>query len=110
KNSFVLLALLKSATMKKFIFYLIAICSFWSCAELQQVANQLPQGTTGIGNDQIASGLRQALNFGIEKQVTRLTQTDGFFGNEMVKILLPEELHKVNKGLRDIGLGNLADR
>lgn len=95
--------------MKKSIFYLIAICSFWSCAELQQVANQLPQGTTGIGNDQIASGLRQALNFGIEKQVTKLTQTDGFFGNEMVKILLPEELQKVDKGLRDIGLGNLAD-
>jgi len=95
--------------MKKSIFYLIAICSFWSCAELQQVVNQLPQGTTGIGNDQIASGLRQALNLGIEKQVTKLTQTDGFFGNEMVKILLPEELQKVDKGLRDIGLGNLAD-
>ncbi|MCB0383427.1 MAG: DUF4197 domain-containing protein, partial [Psychroserpens sp.] len=33
----------------------------------------------------------------------------GFFKNELVKILLPEELQKVDKGLRDIGLDNLAD-
>ncbi|SMC61655.1 DUF4197 domain-containing protein [Cellulophaga tyrosinoxydans] len=81
---------------------------FFSCNELQQVVNQLPQGGV-IGNDQIASGLREALNFGIEKQVTKLTQTDGFFKNEMVKILLPEELQKVDNTLRKMGLSNLAD-
>ncbi|MEL0457227.1 DUF4197 domain-containing protein [Flavobacteriaceae bacterium SZ-1-7] len=84
------------------------ILSLTACVELQQVVNQLPQGET-IGNDQIASGLRQALDFGIDKQVTKLTQTDGFYKNELVKILLPEELQKVDKGLRDIGLSNLAD-
>ena len=57
----------------------------------------------------MAAGLRQALDLGIDKQVSKLTQTDGFFKNELVKILLPEELQKVDKGLRDIGLGNLAD-
>ncbi|MBU3822457.1 DUF4197 domain-containing protein [Flavobacteriaceae bacterium XHP0103] len=95
--------------MKKSLIVLITLFIFSSCAELQQVVNQLPQGTTGIGNDEIASGLRQALNLGIEKQVSKLTQTDGFYKNELVKILLPEELQKVDKGLRDIGLGNLAD-
>lgn len=83
------------------------IFNLTACAELQQVVNQLPQG--GLGNDEIASGLRQALDFGIDKQVSKLTQTDGFFKNELVKILLPEELHKVDKALRDIGLSNLAD-
>ncbi|WP_298497119.1 DUF4197 domain-containing protein [uncultured Algibacter sp.] len=85
-----------------FIFNLV------SCAELQQVVNQLPQSGE-LGNAEIASGLRQALDFGIDKQVTKLTQTDGFFKNELVKILLPEELSKVDKALRDIGLSNLAD-
>jgi len=80
-----------------------------NCAELQQVVNQLPQGTPDLGNTEISAGLRQALDFGIEKQVTKLTQKDGFFKNELVKILLPEELQKVDKALRDIGLGNLAD-
>lgn len=90
------------------ILVLVLIFNLTACAELQQVVNQLPQ-TTGIGNDEIASGLRQALDFGIDKQVTKLTQTDGFFKNDLVKILLPEELQKVDKALRDIGLSSLAD-
>jgi len=53
--------------------------------------------------------LRQALDFGIDKQVSKLTQKDGFYNNQLVKILLPEELQKVDKALRDIGLGSLAD-
>ena len=88
---------------------LLFLLIFTSCAELQQVVNQLPQGTPGLGNTEISSGLRQALDFGIDKQVTKLTQKDGFFKNELVKILLPSELQKVDKTLRDIGLGNLAD-
>lgn len=86
----------------------ILIFNLTACAELQQVVNQLPQGGT-IGNTEIASGLRQALDFGIDKQVTKLTEEDGFFKNDLVKILLPEELQKVDKTLRDIGLSKLAD-
>jgi len=82
--------------------------SFSSCAELQQVVNQLPDAT-GISNAEIASGLREALDMGIDRQVAKLTQKDGFYKNELVKILLPEELQKVDKALRDIGLSSLAD-
>lgn len=78
-----------------------------SCAELQQVVNQLPQGT--IGNADIAAGLRQALDKGIDLQVQKLTLKDGFYKNGLVKILMPAELQKVEKTLRDIGLGSLAD-
>ena len=78
-----------------------------TCAELQEVVNQLPQA--GLSQEEISNGLRQALDFGIDKQVTRLAQQDGFFKNELVKILLPEELQKVDKTLRDLGLSSLAD-
>ncbi|PKA82208.1 uncharacterized protein DUF4197 [Ulvibacter sp. MAR_2010_11] len=79
-----------------------------SCAELQQVVNTLPTGQ-GMDPTMIANGLRQALDFGIDKQVTKLTQTDGFYKNQLVKILLPQELQKVDQTLRDIGLSSLAD-
>ena len=90
----------------------LAICMLLavSCAELQQVVNQLPTSTEGVlSNDAIANGLKEALDLGIEKQVSKLTATDGFYKNELVKILLPEDLQKVDKTLRDIGLGSLAD-
>lgn len=87
----------------------ILVLQLVGCAELQQVVDQLPQGTTGIGNDEIAQGLRDALNLGIEEQVNKLTSENGFYKNELVKIMLPEEMQKVDKALRDIGLSSLAD-
>ena len=93
--------------MKKIVSFIL-VFSFISCAEMQQVLSQLPQtGTTGTID--IAGGLKEALNNGITKQVSKLTATDGFYKNEAVKILLPEELRKVDSGLRRIGLSSLAD-
>ena len=63
----------------------------------------------GLSQDQIANGLREALDNGIKNQVSKLTSKDGFYRNEMVKIILPEELQAVDKGLRRLGLSNLAD-
>jgi Protein of unknown function (DUF4197) len=93
--------------MKKIIF-LITAFSLFGCAQMQQVLEQLPQmqGNTGID---IAGGLKEALHNGISKQVKKLTAQDGFYKNEAVKILLPDELKKVDAGLRKIGLSKLAD-
>jgi len=95
--------------MKRKVIILIVLFQVAACGELQQVVNQLPQGGYGVSNLEIAQGLREALDLGIDKQVSKLTAVDGFYKNELVKILLPEELRKVDKTLRDIGLGNLAD-
>lgn len=91
--------------MKKLIIF-FSIFTFVSCAELQQVVDGMP---TQIDSETIARGLRQALDKGIDKQVTKLTQEGGFYNNQLVKIMLPQELQKVDKTLRDIGLGSLAD-
>lgn len=92
--------------MKKFL-GLFIVFSLFSCAEMQQVLSQLPQP---VSEADIANGLRAALDKGIETQVQKLTLEDGFYRNELVKILLPEELQKVDAGLRKVGLGNLADQ
>ena len=97
--------------MKRFLIPVMAVTmafSFSGCAELQQVVNQLPQSGV-LTNADIAAGLKEALDKGIDKQVSKLTATDGFYKNEMVKILLPEELQKVDSALRKVGLGSLAD-
>jgi hypothetical protein len=85
----------------------VTVCFMLSgCSELQNIASQLPVGVT---DTEIASGLKEALDKGISQQVSKLTATDGFYKNEVVKILLPAELQKVDKTLRDIGLASLAD-
>src|SRR5690606_16377191 len=95
--------------MKRITIILLALFTLNACAELQEVVNSLPQQGGVLTNQDIAARMRKALDQGIDKQVSKLTQTYGFFKNELVKILLPAELQKVDKGLRDIGLGSLAD-
>lgn len=101
----------KSNSIQKIkgIVILSLLLSTASCAELQQVVDQLPQGSVGLSQLDIANGLKEALDKGIEKQVSKLTVTDGFLKNEAVKILLPQELQTVDTKLRQIGLSSLAD-
>lgn len=93
--------------MKKIV-VVVFVFLLASCGDLQKIINQLPQQGVLTQAD-IGNGLRQALNKGIENQVSKLTATDGFYGNELVKILLPKELRIVDKTLRKIGLSSLAD-
>lgn len=95
--------------MIKRIVLLFVLLQFIACAELQKIASQLPQEGV-LTPSEIGAGLRQVLTNGIEHQVSKLTDKDGFYRNELVKILLPNELQVVDQGLRKIGLGNLANQ
>ena len=96
--------------MLRKLLIILLVSQFTACAGLQQLSDFIPLPTgVELPSTDIASGLREALNVGIEKQVGKLTQQDGFFKNELVKITLPEELKKVDKALRRIGLSSLAD-
>ena len=94
--------------IKRIIAVFIAL-QLIGCAELQKVANQITNQGVVLSQEQIGNGLRQALDNGIKHQVSKLTSVDGFYKNELVKILLPEELKAVDNGLRKLGLSSLAD-
>lgn len=96
--------------MKKFILLLTVplLFVFQGCAELQTVVNNLPQIGTATDSE-VGMGLKQALEFGVIEGVDILGQKDGYFKDQAVKILLPNELQKVDRTLRTIGLGSLAD-
>lgn len=99
---------MKKLLLMKKILAFASILILTSCAELQSIASQLPQ-EYGVTDAEISSGLKQALEFGIDKEVRNLAKEDGFFTNELVRIGLPPELQKVDKTLRDVGLDALAD-
>jgi len=94
--------------MKKIVLFLTMTALFGGI-EMQQVNAQFSLPNTILGKVDIAAGLKEALNNGISKQVSKLTATDGFYKNEAVKILLPAELQKVDKTLRSMGMSKLAD-
>ncbi len=55
------------------------------------------------------AGLKEALSVGTEKTVKTVSQADGYFGNPAIKIPLPENVQKVAKTLRKVGLKKEVD-
>lgn len=62
-----------------------------------------------ISNKDQISSLKQALGQGVETAVSNLAKTDGYLGNPKVRIPLPENLQKLDNGLRRLGMGKYAD-
>lgn len=100
--------------MKKYLFLLLIVPVIGNAQIKGLIDNakstvKTKTGTTSLSTADISNGLKEALKKGVSQQVTKLTAADGFYKNEAVKILLPEELQKVDKKLRQLGMGNLAD-
>jgi len=77
--------------------------------KVKKIKVKTPTVTNVINTVDISAGLKEALNKGVTEQVSKLTIIDGFYKNEAVKILIPEELQRVDTTLRKLGMGSLVD-
>ncbi len=68
-----------------------------------------PDGLVPLDHDTVIAGLREALRVGAGRAVDRISVIDGFLGNELIRILMPEELASMARALRRIGLGRQVD-
>lgn len=76
---------------------------------LKQLGGQATGGTTSASGSEITQGLKEALRIGTENAVASTGRPDGFLGNPLIKILLPEQLQTAEKGLRLAGFGGQVD-
>ena len=91
------------------------------CDAMNQIASTLPQTTPGstssTGNStsvtitqaEATTGIKQALNNGLQNSIKTLSASNGFYGDALVKILMPKEAQKVEQALRSVGMGKLVD-
>jgi hypothetical protein len=85
------------------------IALFSSCETLMNTTGGV-YGGGGVTEQEASTGIRQALSQGVSRGITYLNKTDGFFGNEVYKLLLPPEAQKIENTLRTIGLGSQVDK
>ena len=98
--------------MKKALFLILILPAIGNAQFkdiLKKATEKVNAVTKSNSNLDIAAGLKEALNKGVTEQVSKLTAIDGFYKNEAVKILMPEELAKLDKTLRKMGMSKLAD-
>lgn len=64
---------------------------------------------SSLTEDEVAKGIKEALNKGIENGVNLLSAKDGYYKDLSVKIPLPNEAEQIEEKLRKIGQGQLID-
>src|ERR1043166_8736387 len=75
--------------------------------ELRKRAEEALGKRSGPTDDRIAAGLKEALTVSTRKAVASTGRVDGFLKNAAIKILLPEKLRNVGKGMRLMGMGQV---
>ncbi len=70
--------------------------------------NQNNKGAS-LTSSEITQGLRQALQIGAKNATNKVAVPNGFFGNSLIKILMPPEARNVETTLRELGFGNQVD-
>jgi len=95
--------------MKKLLGFGLILAFFTSCETLINTTGGV-YGTGGITEQEASTGIKQALNQGVNRGITHLNTTDGFFGNEAYKLFLPPEAQRIENTLRTIGLGSQVDK
>ena len=91
--------------MKRFFIAMVFSSLFYGC----DVIKQLPQ-MTGVTEAEAGEGIKEALSQGLAGAVLKLNREDGFFKDAFYKILIPEDARKIEKTLRDLGLGSMVDK
>ena len=94
--------------MKKWFFSLSLFCTLFAGCD---VMSQLPGTKTGgVTEAEAGQGIKEALSQGLVKAVLQLNKEDGFFKDALYKILMPPDAKKIEKTLRDVGMGKTVDK
>jgi hypothetical protein len=97
-------------------FYTLALSTLFLFPAVADAQISLPKilsgkkSASGITENEAGQGVKEALLQGVTTAVLNLNKTDGFFGSEIYKVLLPEDAKKVEKTLRSMGMGAQVDK
>lgn len=99
--------------MKKLIIIILSVSllvmTYMSC-NTQQIISTIASANLTPTTEEIVKGLKESLKLGVNSGVSVLSANGGFNKNQAIRILFPPEAQKVEKTLRDIGQGALADK
>src|SRR6476661_5362530 len=66
--------------------------------------------TSSLTENEAGQGIKEALAQGVTNAVLNLNKTDGFFGSEIYKMLLPPDAKKLETTLRRMGMSAQVDK
>ena len=97
--------------MKQFLLILLSV-SLAATVNSQSILDKVKKKlntNSGVTEEEAGRGVKEALNNGIGSAVSFLNKPDAFFKSELYKVLLPPDAKKMEKTLRDMGMGKMCD-
>jgi hypothetical protein len=95
--------------IRSFTLYALLLSATVTFGQLGEIAKSLGLGQSQLSDSKLTSGLKEALRVGTDKSVKLTGRTDGYFGNQAIKILMPKNLRPLESGLRAMGYGPKVD-
>lgn len=95
------------------IIVLSLVATFASCEVLDEAAQTLGTNTTtapALTNDEVISGLKEALNVGIQNSVNLTSVTDGFLKNDAIRLPFPPDAMKVREKAMEWGMSGQVEK
>jgi len=96
-----------------FVLSLVSIFAVFGCATLQEdLADILDRGAGQDGaldEPTVIAGIKEALRVGTQNTVLTTSRLDGYLGNQLIRIAIPEQLESMVSTLRQVGLGSQVD-
>jgi len=98
--------------MNRTTYFLFITVSLLSVVCTSADVNRFIQGASqdSLTNVDVGNGLRDALVKGISVGADQASKENGFFGNQLIRIALPEEMRKLESTMRKLGQGAEVDR
>ena len=88
---------------------ILLLISLFSCSIIQEASTTILNPSKNhhkidLTNEEVISGLKEALNFGIKNAVDLSSVTDGFLKNDMIRLPFPPDAIKVREKALNLGL------
>ncbi len=91
---------------RTFVFFTAAnLFSF----QIQDIWDRIAGKSAPVQTDRLTTAVLDTLQLGLRNAVFQASQTDGYFGNLLIRILLPDDMRRIDKTLRFFGAGKLVD-
>jgi len=97
----------------KFALASLIIVSAVSCEVLDEATQIITEPTTttpALTNTEVISGLKEALNVGIQNSVNLTSITDGFLKNEAIRLPFPPDAIKIKEKALEWGMQGQVDK
>jgi hypothetical protein len=91
----------------KYLLIISLLASFYSCEQLEDIFGE---NANGLTESEVVEGLKTALQVGTDTSVSVTSELNGYYKDEVIKILLPEEARVIQEYAGQLRLSSEVDK